>query len=42
MTELDTIYSFYGLAQLHMLLEVKINLMDIENAKLDTTTQDGR
>lgn len=35
MTELDTIYSFYGLSQLHALLEIKINLLDLESKKIE-------
>ena len=38
MTELDTIYSFDGLSQLHMLLDVKINLLDLETKKIENQT----
>lgn len=34
LTELDTIYSFYGLGELHMLLDVKMNFMDLEERRM--------
>lgn len=39
LTELDTIYSFYGLTELHMLMDVKMNFMDLEEQKMKNNTE---
>ncbi len=34
LAELDTIYNFLGLSELHMLLDVKMNFMDLEERRM--------
>lgn len=35
MTELDTIYSFHGLCELHIMLDIKSDIARIEEAKIE-------
>lgn len=41
LTELDTIYSFYGLSQLHVLLDIKMNIVDLQEVKLNQTRENS-
>jgi len=38
LTELDTLYNFHGLAELHALLDIKLTKNQLDSAKIDLNT----